>query len=135
VRPRDRPGPDTDHSTTVPDLPSDDEVVGVDEQLETAIEAGDTQALRAALRQAGELDGRRAGVDRVDAESWRNHRIATWWADQHADDDEFAGVYADNAPRPYDELATDSAALTTLASRVQDEWEDRTGKRLRFSET
>ena len=128
-------------STTTP---SDTEIAEVDRRIEAAIESGDTTELRSALREAGILAGRQAAAEddqqavRVDADAHRNYRVATWWSAEYSDDSDFARLYRNGTLLPYTEVARDSAlleTLQTLASHVENDWDDKTGNTLSFHDT
>jgi hypothetical protein len=143
----DDPQPTATPPSTAPSTsptPSDAEVAAADRDVKAAIKTDDTAALRAALREAGELAGRRAAAEkdqaatRVDAESRLNYRIAGWWADSYGNDKEFADLYVDGALKSYEDLSLKSSLLSDLArlaDHVQDDWKDETGKELSFHDT
>lgn len=128
----------SDAPTPSPGASQDD----VNTAIGTAIMAEDSSALRDALRQAGEADGKLAASGpralTADADPRRNYRIAGWWQDQYAGDADFSRLFDDGALRSYAEISMDSALLqdlSSLAFRIQDDWEDQTGKKLSFNDT
>lgn len=137
------PEPPTASTSTAP-TPSADDVAAIDRRVRAAIESGDTSVLRAVLREAGTLAGRRAAVEkdqdavRVDAESRLNYQVADWWRGQYADDRDLSEVYEDGELRSFKAISLSSSALSqlaTLTDRVQDDWNDKTGKKLSFNDT
>ena len=129
--------------STMP-APTDAEIAAADSDVKAAIKAGDTSALRSALREAGTLAGRQAAAEddqqavRVDADAHRNYRVAMWWSAEYSDDADLARLYRNGRLLPYAEVARDSALLATLqtlAFRVENDWDDKTSNKLSFHDT
>ncbi|RYJ07536.1 MAG: hypothetical protein EON52_00770 [Actinomycetales bacterium] len=133
--------PSDDSPSTSASAPGEGQDV-VDDAVTSAITSKDTSALRTALREAGEADGKAAADGprelTADADLRRNYRVAGWWSDRYSSEADFSALFDDGALRPYDEIAQDSASLTslaTLADRVENDWQDETGQRLSLNDT
>ncbi|RYJ00885.1 MAG: hypothetical protein EON52_22670 [Actinomycetales bacterium] len=114
----------------------------VDDAVTSAISSQDTSGLRNALREAGQADGEAAADGprelTADADVRRNYRVAGWWLDRYRSESDFSGLFDEGTLRPYAEVVQDSAslsALATLADRVENDWQDETGKRLSLNDT